>query len=561
MDNQRPLLYLALVFVLFLIWQAWQADYGPRPPQAAQQAGVPADPSTGPAQAPADVPAAADRTAGAAPLPVEPAGTAPSASRRIRVVTDVLDLEIDTLGGDLRRVDLPTYPVSLDQPDVPVRLLDDRGRLYVAQSGLVDSPAAEGGAKGRAPTHHEQYTAEQSEYRLPAGVDELRVPLLWSGPDGLRVVKTYVFHRGSFLIDVEHRVDNGSALPWSGRLYTQLRHGPVDESTQQRFIHTYTGSAYYDGKYTKLPFDKMADEPLSREITGGWAAMLQHYFLSAWIPVQNEQNHYYSNVYTAQGVPQYIIGVQSPPQTVEPGASAVFKSRFYVGPKLQERLGEIAEGLDLTVDYGIFTILSKPLFWLLELIHDLVGNWGWAIVIVTLLIKLAFYKLSETSYRSMARMRAVQPKLQALKERYGDDKQRLNQALMDLYRTEKINPLGGCLPIVIQIPVFIAFYWMLLESVEMRQAPWILWINDLSTKDPYYVLPVLMGLSMFAQQRLNPQPIDPVQQKVFMLMPVMFTVFFAFFPSGLVLYWLTNNLLSIAQQWLIMRRMEGKSKR
>lgn len=551
MDNQRPILYLALVFVLFLIWQAWQKDYGPQPP-APQQAEVGTSGTT--TGAPKDLPEAPATATGAAAIP-SPVSSVPAASHPIRVVTDVLDVIIDTRGGDVRRADLPTYPVSLKTPDVPMRLFDDGDRLYIAQSGLISS-----GTPDRAPSHHSEYTSESDEYRLPAGRDTLVVPLTWTGPDGVTVTKTYTFHRGSFLVDVEHRVSNAGQEPWVGRSYVQLRHGPIREEDKSRFIHTYTGTAYYDGKYEKLPFDKMAENPLDKDITGGWAAVLQHYFFSAWIPPQDQTSHYYSKVLTGGSEPEYLIGLQSQPKTVAPGAEAQFTDRLYVGPKLQEMLGDIAEGLDLTVDYGFFTILSKPLYLLLEFIHNLVGNWGWAIVIVTILIKVAFYKLSETSYRSMARMRQVQPKLAALKERFADDKQRMNQALMELYKKEKINPLGGCLPILIQIPVFIAFYWMLLESVEMRQAPWILWINDLSTKDPYFVLPVLMGITMLVQQRLNPAPLDPLQQKIMMIMPIAFTGFFAFFPSGLVLYWFVNNLLSIAQQWVITKRMEQGSK-
>jgi YidC/Oxa1 family membrane protein insertase len=300
----------------------------------------------------------------------------------------------------------------------------------------------------------------------------------------------------------------------------------------------------------------MEGEPLRLELIGGWSAMIEHYFVGAWVPNQEETNLFYSIVSRSASPRLYTLGMRSPARVVAPGESTVFASELFVGPKLQHRLEQIAPGLELTVDYGYLTVIAKPLYWILEWIHRFVGNWGWSIILLTILIKLAFYKLSETSYRSMAKMRNVQPRMQALRERYGDDKQRMNQALMELYKTEKINPLGGCLPILIQIPVFISLYWVLLESVEMRQAPFIFWIQDLSTKDPYYVLPVLMGITMFAQQKLNPAPIDPVQQKIMMSLPFVFTVFFAFFPAGLVLYWFVNNLLSIAQQWAITKRME-----
>ncbi len=551
MDNQRPILYLALLGVLFIIWQTWQQDYGPKPaveadaPRTADTAAAPKPPS--------DLPE---------PLVAAPeapkAAAAPTSSERIRVVTDVLDLEIDTRGGDIRRSDLLTYPVSIEKPDVPVRLLDDTQRLYLAQSGLQHVKQQGVDTLARAPSHHDIYRAERTEYRLPAGTDVLKVPLTWTGPDGISVTKTYTFRRGQFLVAVDHAVTNAGPSEWVGYQYRQLRHGPISDSDGSRFIYTYTGSAYYDGAYQKLAFDDMADEPLDQDLTDGWVAILQHYFLSAWIPERGEQNRFYAK--KLDNADEYIIGMRSPTQTLAPGDSTSFSSLFYVGPKIQEDLEAIAEGLELTVDYGIFTIFSKPLFWLLDKIHDLIGNWGWAIILVTVLIKLVFYKLSEASYRSMAKMRAVQPKLVALKERYADDKQGMNQALMDLYKKEKINPLGGCLPILIQIPVFIAFYWMLLESVEMRQAPFMFWIQDLSTKDPYFVLPILMGITMVVQQKLNPAPLDPVQQKVMMILPLVFTVFFAFFPSGLVLYWFVNNLLSIAQQWVITRRIEQGAK-
>ncbi|MCW8828659.1 MAG: membrane protein insertase YidC, partial [Gammaproteobacteria bacterium] len=301
-------------------------------------------------------------------------------------------------------------------------------------------------------------------------------------------------------------------------------------------------------------FDDMRKETLSRNIEGGWAAMIQHYFLSAWVPQPDEAANYYSK---APGGNRYILGMVSPAMSVAPGESQSISSRLYVGPKLQDQLEEVAKGLELTVDYGFLTVIAKPLFWMLELIHSFVGNWGWSIILITIMIKAAFYKLSETSYKSMAQMRKLQPRLKQLKERFGDDKQKLNEAMMKMYREEKINPLGGCLPILVQIPVFIALYWMLLESVEMRQAPFMFWIQDLSIKDPYFVLPVLMGITMFIQHRLNPTPLDPIQARVMMILPIAFTFFFMFFPAGLVLYWVVNNTLSIAQQYYITRVVIG----
>jgi len=559
MDNQRNILLIALVVVGFLIWQQWRMDYGPKPVTVATEEQAPGVSDQAAAVKKTDLPEATD--AGVIP------GSAPQAvqtqSQKIHVRTDVLDLMIDTRGGDVVEARLPTYPVSINEPDVPFELFnDDPANYYVAQSGLIHSKHAGADMSDRAPSHYAIYHASQTDYRLRAGEDMLEVPLTWVSHDGVRVTKRFIFKRGEFLVHVNHEVENLSARPWMGRQYRQLRRTPPAKKSGNKFIYTFTGAAYYDGKYEKRAFDKFEKEPISLEYQGGWIAMLQHYFLSSWIANPGENDKYYSKVIPAgNGIPtQYLVGLRSGEKQIQPGEKGEFETEVFVGPKLQEHLEEISPGLELTTDYGIFTVFSKPLFWLLSHVHNLFGNWGWAIIFVTLMIKAAFYKLSATSYRSMAKMRAVQPKLQQLKESFGDDKQGMNKALMDLYKKEKINPLGGCLPIVVQIPVFIAFYWMLLESVEMRQAPWIFWIQDLSTKDPYFILPLIMGASMLIQQRLNPAPLDPIQAKIMMLMPVVFTVFFAFFPSGLVLYWVTNNILSITQQWLIMRNMNKGAK-
>jgi YidC/Oxa1 family membrane protein insertase len=384
--------------------------------------------------------------------------------------------------------------------------------------------------------------------------DELTVDLYWSH-DGIHVTKRFIFRRGSYQVEVQHLVQNRSGSSWSGREYRQLLRSPIGEDGTSRFLYTYTGGAIYspEEKYEKISFDDMEEKKLSLDVSSGWVAMLQHYFIGAWVPTPAEKNHFYSNVLSGE---RYQIGAYSPLVNVASGSNHQFSSSLVVGPKLQDRLREIAPGLDLTVDYGWLTILAQPIFWLLNKLHSLIGNWGWAIIALTILIKLAFYRLSASSYRSMAHMRKMTPRMQALKERYGDDKQQLNQAMMDLYKKEKINPLGGCLPIVVQIPVFIALYWVLMEAVELRQAPFIFWINDLSIKDPFYVLPLIMGVSMFIQQKLNPAPPDPMQAKIMMSLPFVFTVFFAFFPAGLVLYWVTNNILSIAQQWYITRQIE-----
>ena len=556
MDNQRTILLVALVLIGFLIWQQWRIDQAQQAAPQANAATAQTGQGTGTPATRADVPEAGPAAAvlPAAETATGTAKAAAAASRIVHVRTDVLDLRIDTRGGTLVRAELPTYPVSVDRPDEPYVLFNtDPATYYVAQNGFVSAEA------GRAPTHHAVFRAEQTEYRLPEGADTLEVPLTWTGPDGVTVTRTYVLHRGQFVIDVRNEVHNGGQQPWAAQLYRQL----VRVNTQhgRKLLPTYLGAAWYDGKYHKLKFKDMAEEPLKAVIQGGWVAMLEHYFVSAWIGDPERSEQVYSKIIGGSGEPRYLVGMREVrPLQVAPGADGRIDTRLYVGPKLQKHLAEVAPGLDLTTDYGMFTVFAKPLFWLLSFVHGFIGNWGWAIVIVTILLKLAFYRLSAASYRSMARMRAVQPKLQALKERYGDDKQRMNQELMALYKKEKINPLGGCLPMLVQIPVFIGFYWMLLETVELRQAPFILWIRDLSAMDPYFVLPILMGISMLVQQKLNPAPMDPIQQKVMMAMPIVFTVFFAFFPSGLVLYWLTNNLLSIAQQWWIMKQLGEQPK-
>lgn len=549
MENKRLILFAALSVVVILLWDAWQADYN-KPP-AAPVATTTTPPATNDvpsaaASAGASATATGDVPAVTAALPGEESVL--RKGQRVRVVTDLYTIEIDTVGGDLRQADLTAYPVAADKPNEPFRLLSDGGtEIFVAQSGLLASSAA--------PDHHALYAAEQAEYRLADGADELRVPLRWTGENGVTVTKTYVFHRGDYLIDVNHDVVNGGAEPWNGRFYRQFQRSRTDR--ESAFIYTYTGGVVSseEDKYQKVSFDDMDGGNFNKEIKGGWAAMIQHYFVAAWVPSSQEQvNQAYGK---ALGEGRYVLGMVTPVSTLAPGASGNFSSKLFVGPKLQNRLETVAPRLELTVDYGFLTIIAKPLYWVLEFVHGIVNNWGWAIIILTLLIKLVFYKLSEASYKSMANMRRLAPKLTQLKERYGDDRQRMSQAMMELYKKEKINPLGGCLPILVQIPVFIALYWVLLESAELRQAPFILWLQDLSTKDPYYVLPLIMGVTMYIQQKLNPPPPDPLQAKIFMALPFVFTLFFAFFPSGLVLYWVVNNILSIAQQWYITRRVEA----
>ncbi|MET0088910.1 MAG: membrane protein insertase YidC [Candidatus Thiodiazotropha sp.] len=554
MDNLRLILFFTLAFLGLLIYQAWQQDYGVDSQVKTEQAatGETADPNTTVQQdaipsvnsQAADVPAAA--VAGNDTQVESPS----SKAGVVRVSTDLLSVQISTQGGTVQMALLQDYLKDLENPDVKVELFNPTpDQLYIAQSGLI------GTDKGNAPNHESIYRAEQYAYALADGVDELVVPLTWESGTGVKVTKQLIFRRGSYLIEVRYLIDNQSAESWAARDYGQLQRVKPHDEHSGYTTYTYTGGVYYTpkDKYEKVDFDEMAKKALSVDSDQGWLAMIQHYFLSAWIPPAQQMEHYYTNALSGG---RYLIGSYSPSVTVNSGETHTMGRQLYVGPKLQDQLEKIAPGLELTVDYGWLTVIAKPIFWLLKTIHGLVGNWGWSIIILTLLLKGAFFKLSETSYRSMANMRKVTPRMQAIKDRYGDDKQRVQTAMMELYKKEKINPLGGCLPILVQIPVFIALYWVLLETVEMRQAPWILWINSLSDKDPYFILPLIMGVSMFIQQKLNPAPPDPMQAKIMMSLPFVFTIFFAFFPAGLVLYWVVNNLISIAQQWYITRKIE-----
>lgn len=543
MDNIRVVLFAALAFVLLLLWQAWEHDYGVGAQSSAPVASTPAaeaKPESSSATTTATIPPEVP-TAVASQKPTQPAATAANVSVR----TDTLDVKISLIGGDIVQALLPDYPVSLKDPDQPFALLDQSPQLtFIAQGGLVGSPAV--------PNHRDQYVADAMTYTMANGTSELAVPLHWHSADGIEVTKTYEFHRGSHVVDVRYQITNHSSVPWKGRWYGQLQRVFEKQSHGLGHAYTYTGAAVSspEKRYEKLPFDKMSEDPLKRDIHDGWAAILQHYFVAAIIPDAGQTDHYYTKVV---GKDRFIIGTMGPEQAVEPGTTAAMHYRIYAGPKQQDKLAKIAPGLELTVDYGALWFIAKPLFWLLEHIHGLTGNWGWSIILLTMLVKGLFYRLSAASYRSMAKMRAVQPRLAAMKERYSNDRAKLNQAMMEMYKQEKINPLGGCLPVVIQIPVFLSLYWVLLESVELRQAPFIFWIKDLASPDPYYVLPLLMAITMFVQQKLNPSAIDPMQQKVMQVLPLVFGVFFAFFQSGLVLYWFVNNLLSIGQQWLITR--------
>ncbi len=564
LDSLRFPFYLGLGFVLVLLFQNWQ-EFNEKPLPGFEPnertASFPAHES-----APEDLPDAGSAT----PLQRDSASSldlpdvVADQNQWLRVETDTFIVWLSPRGGDIKQLDLPKIALSNAQPDKPFSLLTSTGRHYNMQSGLLHDRlsgiSAEGTAR-LAPSHHALFQSRKQEYRMENHQDTLTVPLFWRNDvTGVEVVKRYVFDRGKYLFSVEHVVKNLGNVAWTGRQYRQLRRAEPAGGGETKLIYTYTGPAYYDGSYHKVSFEDIQESPLGESLNGGWAAMLQHYFLSALIPAQSEVNDLYTKAVRGSSYAEYLIGMRSQPLVVRPGESGTFTTQVYAGPKLQNRLEEITEGLELSTDYGIFSIFSKPLFWLLDKIHTYVGNWGWSIILLTLIIKLVFYKLSETSYRAMAKMKKFQPRVATLRERFKDDRSRMQQEMMELYKREKVNPLSGCLPILVQIPVFIALYWVLLESVELRQTPFMLWIQDLSTRDPYFVLPLLMGASMFAQQKMSPAPPDPMQAKIMMALPIVFTVFFAFFPAGLVLYWLSNNLLSIGQQSLINRRFQAEEK-
>jgi len=534
MDNQRTLLFAALAFIAVLIWQEWQKDYVL--PQTI--------PASIKAQA-SDVPKPATQLGSAAEIG-ENGGSVAVTGEKITVVTDVYKLEINTLGGGIGAMDLLQYPEVKGEEEL-VRLLNDEDpKIFVVESGLIAQ-------NGDSPNHHTLWNTSESEYTLSG--NELRVPLSWTNGKGVTVTKTYIFSKGSYVVNVETSISNNSQNTWSVREYVQIKRNDYAEKSANALIHTYTGGVLYteEEKYQKIDFSDMEDENLKTSTVGGWVAMMQHYFGVAWVPEKENEYNYYTK--SLEGG-LYVIGAYSPSKVIAAGEVKTINSTLFAGPKLQDQLTPTAPGLELMVDYGKLTIIAEPIFWLLSFFYDFVGNWGVAIIMVTFSIKALFFKLSEKGYKSMARMKLVQPRIAALKERYGDDKQKLNQAMMELYKTEKINPLGGCLPILVQIPVFISLYWTLLESVELRQAPFALWIDNISASDPYFILPVIYGITMFFQQRLNPAPVDPMQQKIMQLLPIMFTGMFAFFPAGLVLYWIVNNLLTIAQQSIIMKRVE-----
>ena len=562
MGNLRPVLIIGLVFLGYMIWVQWQKDYGPAPKPVTTQSQLPSDTASVPSMA-------EERVAGAVDLPApsdfgtsRPEGQVSENLEEVRdkrqlvsVKTDVLEVQIDPVGGTLVSAILLDYPIKQKEPENLVNLLAASGdRMFIAQSGLL--------SRQQAPNHTSTYRSEKDTYELSDGTDEIIVPLTWVSDDGVEVTKAYVFRRGAYEIDVLHDVDNRSGSDWTGSRYDQLQRSVPGDEESAGFTnpsrYSFEGIGFYnpEDKFEKIDFDDVADEAYKKTSRGGWLAMIQHYFFAAWIPPAEDEVTYTTQAITGNGWPRYVARNVSPARLVASGDSTQFSSRLYIGPKLQDEIPDVASGLEYTVNYGIFTVFSKPLYWLLAKIHSVVGNWGWAIVILTILIKAAFFKLTEAQYRSTARMRKLQPRIEQLKERYGDDRQRMSQAMMEMYKKEKVNPLGGCLPILVQIPIFIALYWVLLESVELRQAPFILWIDNLSVRDPYFILPLLNAAFMFATQRLTPMVgMDPLQQKMMTMMPVVFSIMFAFFPAGLVLYWATNAGLSLAQQYYITRKI------
>ena len=534
MDSQRNILLIALALVSFLLFQQWQVAKNPTP-QPVEQA---QSSSTLPA------PSFADE--------LDPAPAQQASAKTITVTTDVLTLSIDTVGGDVIHADLNEYSAELDSADSFVLLKNEPGHQFIAQSGLVGPQGID-----LSSTNRPAYAVSADSFTLADGQDELRVPMTFSA-NGLEYTKTFILKRGSYAIDVEYNVVNNSGNNATFGMYAHLRQNLLDAGGSIT-MPTYRGGAYSteETRYKKYSFEDMQDRNLSINLPDGqgWAAMIQHYFASAWIPRNEPGTNLYTRVIGNLG----DIGVRMPNKTIASGDSAQMSATLWVGPKLQDQMAEVAPNLDLVVDYGWLWFIAKPLHSLLSLIQGLVSNWGIAIICLTFIVRGAMYPLTKAQYTSMAKMRMLQPKLQAMRERIGDDRQRMSQEMMELYKKEKVNPLGGCLPLILQMPIFIALYWALMESVELRHSPFFGWIHDLSAQDPYYIFPLLMGASMFLIQKMSPTTVtDPMQQKIMTFMPVMFTFFFLFFPSGLVLYWLVSNIVTLIQQTLIYKALEKK---
>jgi YidC/Oxa1 family membrane protein insertase len=536
MDTRRLVLFVIFSMSILMLWDAWQRQHAPAEvvvQQSSESTSIQSNKISNSINA------------------TNPKVTLDSdykllTGQRISVLTDLYKAEIDTTGGDLRRLELLKHRAS-ENDKTNFVLLDDAAKpmTYVAQTGLIGTDL---------PSHKAMFTSTATSYKLQEGKDALEVRLSWIGKE-IKVDKIYTFHRNKYAIDVNYEINNGSVAPITPTVYYQIVHD--NQSNQgSKLMPSFTGGTYFTEttKFKKLAFKDMDKEPLNVTSNGGWVGLLQHYFVSAWIPKDGLVREFYTEKLNEH---MYRIGSKSTLSTIAPGSSLIVPARLYSGPQTKKDLVETAEGLEYSVDYGWLKMVASPLFWLLSLIHGLVQNWGVAIILLTLLIKAAFYPLSAKSYRSMAQMRELAPRLESMKQKFGDDRQKMQQAMMELYKTEKINPMSGCLPILIQIPVFISLYWMLLGSIELRHAPFFGWIKDLSAVDPYYILPIIMGASMIIQTKLNPKPTDPIQAKVMTFMPVIFSVFFFFFPAGLVLYWVVNNIISIWQQWYVNKSIHA----
>lgn len=544
MDTQRLILFFIFSFSLLLLWDAWQKEQQPKPGPVGATRSAPGVPTPAKPLAAAPAVPGAPKPAAAATVPGDTPAAA--ATEKLRIETDLLIAEIDTQGATLSRLELRKHK-GVNDPEKNFVLLGPE-HDYRAQSGLIGEGM---------PNHRTPWRALPGARSLGAGADRLEVRFVADGPPGVTVEKVYTFRRNTYLVDVAFELKNAGAAPVSAYAYYQIVRDGKAPAHESRMMYVYTGPVYYTAEraFNKVDFSDLEDGKanLPKEVSDGWIGMMQHYFVSAWLPPDKAPREFYARKISED---QYAAGVILATPQAAPGGSASVSTQLFSGPQEQQRLKQAAPGLDYVVDYGWLAILAWPLFAVLEFFHGLSGNWGVAIILLTILIKLLFFPLSAASYKSMAKMKLVTPRLTKIREMYGNDRARMNQAMMELYKTEKINPLGGCFPILVQIPVFIALYWVLLAAIELRHAPFILWIKDLSAQDPYFVLPILMAASMVLQTRMNPVPPDPVQAKVMKFMPYVFSVFFFFFPAGLVLYWLVNNILSIAQQWQIQRMFE-----
>jgi len=547
MESQRNLLFLALLFVSFLLYQAWVVEQNPQPVAAAQtteqstttQSSVPSTSNHS-----ADVPTSSDDT-GSVQVPTQASTNATAV-----LANDQLRLEITLVGGDVIVADLLDHDDSLDS-GVPFRLLEnDNGFTYIAQSGLIGKQGPDANPKGRP-----IYSVDNTENVISEGQDSVSTALRYIDQAGNVFIKTFTLNRGEFNVHVDYTIENKSDSDINVQLYGQLKES-LEEHSTNLMMPVYRGGAYSttDTKYSKYQYDEMVERNLNKSTEGGWVAMLQHYFVSAWIPSPTDNNLLYSNIIQNKDA---AIGFKSPIKTIAPNSTEKFATNLWIGPKLQEEMAQVGENLDLTVDYGWLWWLAQPLFKLLLFFQGIVGNWGVAIILITFTVKGVLYPLTKAQYTSMAKMRLLQPKIQALRDRYGEDRQKVSKAMMEMYKEEKVNPLGGCFPILLQMPIFIALYWSLMEAVELRHAPFMFWIQDLSVQDPFYILPILMGVSMFFIQKMSPATVqDPMQQKIMKFMPVVFTFFFLWFPAGLVLYWLMSNIVTLVQQTIIYRQFE-----